>query len=571
MATFLLILIAAFVWLDARKRNYKSSWLYAIGTLCLGVFFIPLYLARRPLLENEVRHGGLVWNLCRGFALIWTATIILGACLCDYSSLLENQAFKNWTLEDFYIGIGLIWFAPLVVALVVGSLGKNDSIVEYGKPIKREGSLQADFLLLGKTFVCLFVLGIIVVCAMNCSSWFSGLYSSFSELIVSSFHKDSSNSRIRADSEQCLPSGILYYKDKEGYGYLLVNTNMTCSSRYPESYGYQGVASTSGDINSANWTDVISKDYLEHTCEIVTPNEVPKEWRIALESKLEQSQDKITEYERNKSQSLDSASNELTEKRIDTGITSSYLPTNSFDSSFDPFKKYQSDEKDQINDNQKKSIDPNVLIKPYQIANKRLETRLQELQNKLSEIEKAEAVKDSKIYELQKSIEVQNKALRSKAFRISELEDSLYSSHKRINRNYDDKTTTTTASAVQADSEYLTRAYDFTWPGIPDFYPVPFKQDVQKRLSMSTPYTSGFSHLRFSIDKQGIPRNIQLLAPKVTDSNLQNKYFDVIRRAGPFRPIISSQLEQINIDVELDLTDYVTVTQLSVSAFEYKI
>lgn len=70
-------LIAVIIWLDARSRNAKNSFFWALGSFFLAIVIIPLYLATRPLKSGEIREGGLVWNTCRSFALVWTLLLIV--------------------------------------------------------------------------------------------------------------------------------------------------------------------------------------------------------------------------------------------------------------------------------------------------------------------------------------------------------------------------------------------------------------------------------------------------------------------------------------------------------------
>ncbi|NMB85702.1 MAG: hypothetical protein A4E44_00473 [Methanosaeta sp. PtaB.Bin018] len=132
-------LIAAWVFMDAKKRgNNAPAW--AIATIVVGVLAVPFYLARRYLLDGEVREGGFSWNVLRYFALFWTVTmaIILVTSIGALSS--GAPASGNDYEEAGYaigatIGIGMIlgiWFIGAVGALVLGMFLKKSSIVERG-------------------------------------------------------------------------------------------------------------------------------------------------------------------------------------------------------------------------------------------------------------------------------------------------------------------------------------------------------------------------------------------------------------------------------------------------------
>ncbi len=71
-------LLALWVGFDASRRNLGIAKviLWAIGTFLLGVIVMPIYIAKRPLKANEVREGGLAWNLLKNFALTWTVLMV---------------------------------------------------------------------------------------------------------------------------------------------------------------------------------------------------------------------------------------------------------------------------------------------------------------------------------------------------------------------------------------------------------------------------------------------------------------------------------------------------------------
>src|SRR5215216_1015501 len=72
-----------------RKLGAAKTILWAIGTFLLGVIVVPIYLAKRPLKVNEVREGGLAWNLLKNFALTWTI-LMVGAIVLGF--FLKNSA-----------------------------------------------------------------------------------------------------------------------------------------------------------------------------------------------------------------------------------------------------------------------------------------------------------------------------------------------------------------------------------------------------------------------------------------------------------------------------------------------
>lgn len=65
------IFFSVWVWEESKARSQDfDSW---GGFMPLaGVFFFPLYLAKRPLVGIERREGGPVWVFAKVFALTWT-------------------------------------------------------------------------------------------------------------------------------------------------------------------------------------------------------------------------------------------------------------------------------------------------------------------------------------------------------------------------------------------------------------------------------------------------------------------------------------------------------------------
>lgn len=158
--TWVLLLMTVAVWLDARNRNCKNAILWTVGTFLLPIVVAPLYLAKRPLKEGEIREGGVLWNACRSFALLWTvifATVLLCGGV-DYERL-GSGTYGGLTQGVFFLIAGGIWFGAIVVALVVGMFGKNNAIVERGSPIIRQGTLASDLKKLGILFGSVIAIG----------------------------------------------------------------------------------------------------------------------------------------------------------------------------------------------------------------------------------------------------------------------------------------------------------------------------------------------------------------------------------------------------------------------------
>lgn len=134
-------LLALWVGFDASRRNLGAAKaiLWAIGTLLLGVVVVPIYLAKRPLKANQVREGGLAWNLLKNFALTWTILMVAISISVVGAALGTDVGSSNAEAAGAAIGVGLVfvvlavvWFFPMVGAIVLGFFLKNSAIVERG-------------------------------------------------------------------------------------------------------------------------------------------------------------------------------------------------------------------------------------------------------------------------------------------------------------------------------------------------------------------------------------------------------------------------------------------------------
>jgi hypothetical protein len=134
-------LLALWVGFDASRRNLGAvkAILWAIGTFLLGVIVAPIYLAKRPLKANQVREGGLAWNLLKNFALTWTILMVAISISVVGAALGTDVGSSNAEAAGAAIGVGLVfivlavvWFFPMVGAIVLGFFLKNAAIVERG-------------------------------------------------------------------------------------------------------------------------------------------------------------------------------------------------------------------------------------------------------------------------------------------------------------------------------------------------------------------------------------------------------------------------------------------------------
>ena len=133
-------LLALWVGFDASRRNLGAAKaiLWAIGTFLLGVIVMPIYIAKRPLKVNEVREGGLAWNLLKNFALTWTVLMVaisisaLGAAAGTNVNSDAEAAGAAIGFSIVVVILAVVWFFPMVGAIVLGFFLKNSAIVERG-------------------------------------------------------------------------------------------------------------------------------------------------------------------------------------------------------------------------------------------------------------------------------------------------------------------------------------------------------------------------------------------------------------------------------------------------------
>lgn len=132
-------ILAIGVLADGLKRKAKViPW--AIGTVFLGPFLLPVYLAKRPLKAGEVREGGTAWNILKNFAVVWTILMVtLGLWYMMTASQIVTKQRSDAELVGaslgMTLGLGMItmfWFFPVVGAVALGFMLKNSSIVEKG-------------------------------------------------------------------------------------------------------------------------------------------------------------------------------------------------------------------------------------------------------------------------------------------------------------------------------------------------------------------------------------------------------------------------------------------------------
>lgn len=121
--------------------------IWAIGSFYLGPLVIPVYFAKRPLKNGELRRGGTAWNVLRNFAIFWTAfsavALVVGQIKAEkFISTLEIDARRNAANIGRIQGLtylAALWLLPTCCALLLGVFLRNKSIIENGPTLVDTG------------------------------------------------------------------------------------------------------------------------------------------------------------------------------------------------------------------------------------------------------------------------------------------------------------------------------------------------------------------------------------------------------------------------------------------------
>jgi hypothetical protein len=106
----------------------------------MAIAVMPFNLAKRPLMQGEVREGGTGWNVLKCFAAIWTATMTMAAfAACASMGAAMKPGISNAEAAGAGLGvvlglgmIGALWFFPVLGALALGLFVRKTLVVERG-------------------------------------------------------------------------------------------------------------------------------------------------------------------------------------------------------------------------------------------------------------------------------------------------------------------------------------------------------------------------------------------------------------------------------------------------------
>ncbi len=136
---------ATWVFCDARLRHAAAIF-WSILAAVLGPLALPVYLAKRPLQEGEIREGGFGWQLFKNLALLWalaTGLIIVKGFMTVAGGAVGFRS--EIQLAGIAVGFGVLvlaWLSLLIGIAVIALLLKKSFILEKGLDASAHGGRQ---------------------------------------------------------------------------------------------------------------------------------------------------------------------------------------------------------------------------------------------------------------------------------------------------------------------------------------------------------------------------------------------------------------------------------------------
>jgi hypothetical protein len=133
------LLLAAWVYYDARTRGARKP-LFAAGlTLVWGPLGLGFWASDRPLAGGELRAGGAGWTMARTFAIAWTVLLptIVALVVPDIRdrSVVPGSLGGQFGVPLASLLVSLaIWLPPLAIALGLGAMVRFRGPAEAGRP-----------------------------------------------------------------------------------------------------------------------------------------------------------------------------------------------------------------------------------------------------------------------------------------------------------------------------------------------------------------------------------------------------------------------------------------------------
>ncbi len=196
------------------------------------------------------------------------------------------------------------------------------------------------------------------------------------------------------------------------------------------------------------------------------------------------------------------------------------------------------------------------------------QTEVASMKSKLADISDKLESAYAKNRTVEKNLEVTDRTLRNQRDAINDLTVSL--GNKRLaEREVPIETRSTTASVPISDTE----PFDDKWSNIGDFHPRLYKADVARRLMvvstrhLTEPGSANVNvSMHFTIEADGRPTNIQILRISNDTEDCAKRCTNFILAAGPFRPLGSQKLAQL--DVYAELVDELDASRTQIAAVQ---
>lgn len=145
-------ILAALVMIDSTKREVKSPPMWGIAMFLFGPFTLALYLARRPLVADEIRSGGTAWNYARYFTYGWSLLMFMLAIsqvfhLNEHDGIMQSAL--HWAGLTLSNKAGMVmhaklWLLPVIGISFVGLIFRRRSILEIGPTGPLAWSIPAE-------------------------------------------------------------------------------------------------------------------------------------------------------------------------------------------------------------------------------------------------------------------------------------------------------------------------------------------------------------------------------------------------------------------------------------------
>ena len=130
------LVVALWVWHDARRRRARKPLFAAVLALVWGPLGVAFWAAERPLRADERRVGGTASVMARHFAVAWTAMVpaiyvLVVPVVADRSAVPDSLGDALGVTQASLIVTLAAWLLPAALALALGSL-LRDRRVESG-------------------------------------------------------------------------------------------------------------------------------------------------------------------------------------------------------------------------------------------------------------------------------------------------------------------------------------------------------------------------------------------------------------------------------------------------------